>query len=122
MRGLQQYKTTALETAPNETLLLLLMEKVDERLDQAAEALEAADRRSARDHMAFARAAFSEMMVSLDHDVAPDISAQLSRLYLWCIRELAKAGSQGDMDKLMGVKRITSSLLETWTEAIEVGA
>lgn len=119
MRGLQQYKTTALETAPSETLLLLLLESVQDRLDQARDAVEAGDKRTARDHMAYARSAFSEMIVSLDHTVAPTISAQLNRLYVWCIRELAKAGSELDIARLDGVRRVTTSLLETWTEAIE---
>lgn len=119
MRGLQQYKTTALETAPNETLLLLLIETVQERLGQAKDALEAGDKREARSHMAFARSAFSEMMISLDHDVAPELSSQLSRLYMWCIRELAKAGSEQSAERLEGVRKVTNSLLETWTEAIE---
>jgi flagellar biosynthetic protein FliS len=119
MRGLQQYKTTALETAPSETLLLLLIETVQDRLDQAYDAIEAGDKRGARAHMAFARSAFSEMIVSLDHEVAPAISAQLSRLYMWCIRELAKAGSEQSAERLDGVRKVTVTLLETWTEAIE---
>ncbi len=119
MRGLQQYKTTALETAPSETLLLLLLETALERLDQAIEAMEQGNHKVAREHLAFARSAYSELIISLDHEVAPQLSAQLNRLYLWCIRELAKAGSTQDLEKARGVHRITASMLQTWTEAVE---
>ncbi len=119
MRGLQQYKTTALETAPNETLLLLLLETAHERLQCAVDAMEEGEKKEARDHLAFARAAYSELSLCLDHEVAPELTAQLSRLYVWCIRELAKAGSTQDPDKVRGVMEITSSLLKTWTDAVE---
>jgi len=119
MRGLQQYKTTALETAPNETLLLLLLETAMERLELAVECMEEGDKKGARDHLAFARSAYSELSLSLDHTLAPELSSQLNRLYLWCIRELAKAGSTQDLVKVRGVQRITASMLETWTAAVE---
>jgi flagellar protein FliS len=119
MRGIQQYKSTALETAPNETLLLLLLETALDRLDQAIEALEGGDKKSCREHLAFARSAYSELIISLDHEVAPEISQQLNRLYLWCIRELAKAGSLQDVERIQSVRKITASMLETWSEAVE---
>lgn len=119
MRGLQQYKTTALETAPSETLLLLLLETALERLDQALVAMDQGDKKNARANMAFARSAYSELIISLDHEVAPELSAQLNRLYVWCIRELARAGSSLDADQVRGVHRVTSSMLDTWTEAVE---
>ncbi len=119
MRGLHQYKTTALETAPKETLLLLLMETALEREGQALEALQREDYRDLREHLAFVRSVFSELILSLDHASAPDLSSQLNRLYLWCIRELARAGSFKDAAAIRGVLRVTESLLETWTEAIE---
>jgi flagellar biosynthetic protein FliS len=119
MRGLQQYKTTALETAPSETLLLMLIEAALERQDQAIEAIDLGDKASALEHLAKAREIFSELMVNLDHETAPQITAQLQRLYVWCIRELAKAGSEQDPERVRGVHRITASLLETWSEAIE---
>jgi flagellar biosynthetic protein FliS len=119
MRGIQQYKSTALETAPNETLLLLLLETALERLDQASEAVESGDKKSCREHLAFARSAYSELIISLDHEVAPELSQQLNRLYLWCIRELAKAGSELNAARIEGVRKITASMLETWSEAVE---
>lgn len=119
MRGLQQYKTTALETAPRETLLLMLLEAAIEREDRAIEAIEAGDKATALEHLAFTREVFSELMVSLDHNLAPALTNQLRRLYLWCIRELARAGSAQDVSAVQGVKRVTESLLTTWSEAVE---
>jgi flagellar biosynthetic protein FliS len=119
MRGLQQYKTTAIETAPNETLLLLLLEKAIDRQDLAIEAIERSDKVGSREHLAFTREVFSELILSLDKEAAPELSNQLNRLYMWCIRELARAGSQQDPELVRGVRKVTVSLLETWTEAIE---
>ncbi len=119
MRGLRQYKTTALETAPSDTLLLLLLETALERLDAGIQAMKEGEKKESREHLAFARSAYSELIVSLDHEVAPELAAQLNRLYLWCIRELAKAGSDQDIEKAIGVKKITESMLQTWTEAVE---
>jgi flagellar biosynthetic protein FliS len=119
MQGIRQYQNTALHTAPRETLLLLLLEAALERQDAAIEALRSGDAGVAREHLAFCRNVFSELMLALDHDMAPDLAARLHRLYLWCLRELARAGSTRDPAVIENVRKITQSLLDTWTTAVE---
>ncbi|MFH1466313.1 MAG: flagellar export chaperone FliS [Pseudomonadota bacterium] len=121
MQGIRQYQTTALHTAPRETVLLLLLEAAIEREDAAIEALQAGDTSEAREHLAFTRNVFSELMLALDHELAPELSARLHRLYLWCLRDLARAGSTRDPAIVEGVRKVTLSLLETWTTAVERG-
>ncbi len=122
MRGIDEYRTTAVHTAPKETLLLMLLESALEKQDLAISAIEAGDRKGARAFLAHTRQVYSELMLCLDHAVAPELSARLSRLYVWCIRELAKAGTGQDAERVRGVQRVTESLLETWSEAIEGAA
>jgi flagellar biosynthetic protein FliS len=119
MQGILQYQATALNTAPRETVLLLLLEAAIERQDAAIEALRAGDGPGAREHLAFARNVFSELMLALDHDLAPELSGRLHHLYLWCLRDLARAGSSRDPAIVEGVRKVTQSLLETWTSAVE---
>jgi flagellin-specific chaperone FliS len=58
-------------------------------------------------------------MVSLDHETAPDIAANLHRLYAWCITELAQSTSDQDVDRIRSVRKVTQTLYEAWTEAID---
>jgi flagellar biosynthetic protein FliS len=122
MQGIRQYQNTALHTAPRETLLLLLLEAALEREDSAVEALQGGDLGLAREHLSFARNVFSELMLALDHEMAPELAARLHRLYLWCLRELARAGSTRDPTIVEGVRKVTQSLLDTWTTAVEQSA
>ena len=121
MQGIRQYQSTALHTAPRETVLLLLLEAAIEHEDAAIEALQEGDATGAREHLAFTRNVFSELMMALDHELAPELSARLHRLYLWCLRDLARAGSSRDPALIEGVRKVTQSLLDTWTTAVEQG-
>ncbi len=122
MRGIQQYRSTAVETASNQMLLILLLESAMEKLELAFEALDQGDISQFRSHLAHVREVYSELMVSLDHEYSPDLSAKLHRLYVWCIRELARAGSSRDAEALRGVQRVTESLFLTWSKAVEDAA
>jgi flagellar biosynthetic protein FliS len=122
MQGIRQYQSTALHTAPKETLLLMLLEAAIERQEAAVEALRSGDIKVAREHLSFTRNVFSELMLALDHELAPQLSARLHGLYLWSFRELARAGRERDPSIVEGVLKVTQSLLGTWTEAVERGA
>ena len=118
MTGIRSYRDTEVKTASRETILLLVLETALRREDTAIELLQQGRFEEAREQLAFARNAFSELMLALDHQVAPELAARLHRLYLWCLRELARAGNSRDTSPVEGVRKVTQSLLETWTEAV----
>ena len=56
-------------------------------------------------------------MVALDHESAPELSANLSRLYTWVIGEIGRAGLEKDPDSHRWTLKVTQNLLDGWVEA-----
>ena len=119
MRGLKEYRRTSVETASGEKLLLLLFEAALLRQDEAIRAMEGEDYLEAVQALIKARNILTELMVSLDHDTAPDLAGNLHRLYAWCITELAQATSSRDIKRVRSVRKVTQTLYEAWTEAVD---
>jgi len=119
MRGLNEYRRTSVETASGEKLLLLLFEAALMRQDEAIRAMQDGRLIEAVQSLIKARNILTELMVSLDHDTAPEIAANLHRLYAWCITELAQSTSDQDVNRIQSVRKVTQTLYEAWTEAID---
>jgi len=120
MRGIQSYRRTTVEGAPNEDLLVMLVEAAIKREDAADEAME----RNAREvwiaEIHVARSIFIELRRALDHSIAPDVTAGLDATYRWCIYHLTAAGRTGDRAVLAEVRRVTEVVYTTWTEAVRI--
>lgn len=119
MRGIQEYRTVALETMPSEDLVTLLYQESLKRLSQAESALSEGDRIEYAKHLTRVRAIFNELLQSLDPTVAPEVVANYKRLYFWVLRELNKAGRQKTPKVLQGIAQVNLSLLETWITALD---
>ena len=120
MRGVAEYKTVSLESATNEQLVVMLFEAAVRHQYAAQADLSANDISSMQAHLAKTRKIFSEVLVALDHESAPDLCASLASLYKWVITELSKIGSSKDADALDGVIRVTENILDAWQKAMGV--
>ena len=119
MRGFQEYRNAQVNTASTEELVPLLFQEAVRREDRAMDALQAGDVRTFREHLTRVRDIFTELLLSLDPETAPEVVANLKRLYFWGVREANKASQTKDPEVLAGLRKVTISLLETWTEAVE---
>ena len=72
---------------------------------------------SAREHLRVVREIFGELLCSLDHSVAPELSSRLGRLYTWLIGEVARAGMEKSRERLDNTIEVCENLLEGWVEA-----
>jgi flagellar protein FliS len=116
-RGLDSYRSTRVESAPTEQILVMIFQAAVLRQENAIKALQDGDVAKAHQLLHETRILFGEVLAGLDDDVFPELCARLRRLYGWCMRELIAAEREQDSDKIKGVMRVTQSLLEGWTEA-----
>jgi len=118
MRGIAEYHTVSLESASNEQLVVMLYEAAVRHQVIALDALEEGESATAREHLRRVRDIFGELLVSLDHETAPDLAVNLSRLYRWMIGEIGRAGFSLEVPRIQETLRVTENLLEGWTKAL----
>jgi len=118
MRGLSAYKNVSTHSASPEQLLLLLYERAIQDQRDAIEYIKADDITSANDSMRHAREILVELAAALDHAAAPELSANLHRLYMWCVRLMLKAGQTQDIQHIEESMGIVQELYEGWRSAI----
>lgn len=119
MRGISTYKTVSLESSDQRKLVLLCFEALIRRQDAASVAFDEKRYMDAVECLRIAREIYSELLVALDHESAPEMSGQLASLYDFCIRELAMAGQDMKNDRLVNTLRVTHELYEGFKGAFD---
>jgi flagellar biosynthetic protein FliS len=112
MRGIAAYKQTRIATASPAHLVMMLFQEGVHRLTRAIQTLD--DGEAWRKDVIHVREIYLELLNALDFTVAPELCANLARLYRWCIDELVAVGRDRSEPRLRGVLRVTTTLLEGW--------
>jgi flagellar protein FliS len=117
MRGIAEYKAVNLGSASKEELVVMLFEAAIRHQIQASDLFDEDSYTEAREHLRLVREIFGELLCSLDHEVAPELSSRLSRLYTWLIGEVARAGMDKSSERLENTVEVCENLLEGWVQA-----
>ncbi len=120
MRGLSSYRHSAVEGARNDEILVMLVEKLLQRIDLADEYMGEGDRGSWVFELHQCRAIIIELRNSLDHSMAPEMTASVDRTYQWILQHLTDAGRDGDRERLAEVRRVVGVVHQTWVEAVRL--
>lgn len=115
----QKYKTTSIQSASREKLLLMMYEgaiKFVKLAITAAEQKKIADRGI---NIGRAYDIVLELNNTLDHKVGGDISKNLEQLYMFITEQLTQANITGDPKYLKSSLKILETLYEGWTRAVE---
>ncbi len=115
----QKYKTTSVQSASREKILLMLYEgaiKFTKLAIKAAEEKKIADR-----GMNIGRAfdIIMELNNTLDHKVGGDIAKQLEQLYMFMMEQYTKANISGDPEPLRANLKLLQTLYDGWVQAVE---
>jgi len=119
MRGIAAYGRTTTASAPNEQLLLMLLEQALRNQNRAIAAMEEGNRSVWAAELHNARAIFLELVGAIDHELAPEIARNLQQTYGWCIHHLVEASKSGKPADVRAVQQVTELLYSTWTQAIQ---
>lgn len=117
MYGIHEYKNVSLTSSSNQELVVLLFEAAERHQRAAIEAFDQGRVSVGREKLRLAREIFGELLASLDHEVAPELSGNLARLYMWIISRLARGGFESRSSSVVESLRITVTMRETWSEA-----
>jgi len=112
-----RYQEHQVLTASREQLLLLAYDGILRHLARACRGLE--NRDYAEKHVGLSRAQhlLFELGRTLDASVAPELAANLARVYAWLIEELARADVEDDLSCIKRVSAHIAELREAWAEA-----
>lgn len=115
----QKYKTTAVQSASREKILLMLYEgaiKFTKLAIQACEQKKIADR-----GMNIGRAydIIMELNNTLDHKVGGEISKNLESLYIFMLDQYTKANISGNPEPLKSNLKMLDTLYQGWIQAVE---
>ncbi len=117
LRGVAEYKNVNLGSASKEELVAMLYEAATRSQYLAQDAFRKGNNNEGRQHLRHARDIVGELIVSLDHEAAPELSGNLARLYSWLLRELGRAGLDKNAELLDDTIAVTRNLLNGWVEA-----
>lgn len=115
----QKYKTTSIQSASREKLLLLMYEgaiKFTKKAIIAAEQKQIAERGT---NIGRAYDIVLELNNTLDHRVGGEISKNLEQLYMFITEQLTKANITGDPQYLQNCLKILETLYDGWSKAVE---
>lgn len=115
----QKYKTTSIQSASREKLLLMMYEgaiKFTKLAIQAADEKRIADRGI---NIGRAYDIVMELNNTLDHKVGGDISKNLEQLYMYMTELFTKANLTGDPTPLREVLKLLETLYQGWAQAVE---
>ncbi len=117
--ALIQYKKTSINTRSRGKVLLMLYDGAIRFLEQARVAIEQNRPDLRGERISKAHAVVSELNLTLDHDVAPDLCANLERLYLYMLNQITEANRTNDASKLELVIELLGDLRGAWQQAVQ---
>ncbi len=118
-RTLARYQESQILTASREQLLLLTYDGLLRFLSRAERGI--GERNYEEKHIGLSRAQalVLELYRTLDHGAAPEVGANLARLYSYLLGEMAAADADDDAGRLRAVIEIIAGLRATWAEAAQ---
>jgi flagellar protein FliS len=115
----QKYKTTSIQSASPEKLLLMMYEGA---IKFTKLAIKAAEEKKVAERCVNIGRAFDivlELNNTLDHKVGGDIAARLEQLYMFITEQYTKSNVSGSVEPLKVSLKILENLFDGWKQAIE---
>lgn len=115
----QKYKTTSIQSASREKLLLMMYEGAIKFIKLAIISAEQKNIAERGTNIGRVYDIILELNNTLDHRVGGEISKNLEQLYMFITEQLTKANISGDPQPLRNSLKILETLHEGWVRAIE---
>lgn len=117
---LNQYRSTQVNTAAPEKILLMLYDGAINFTRIAIEKINAGDRAGKGMYISKAQAIVAELMNTLNHDIGGEVAKRLEQLYIFIIDQFIDANINNSTRPLENALRIMTMLRDTWVDAIEI--
>ena len=114
-----KYKTTSVQSASREKILLMLYEGAIRFIKQAMSAIDKKDIAERGMNIGRAFDIINELNNTLNHAAGGDIASNLEQLYMFVSEQLTKANATGQKKPLEDALKVLETLYSGWVEAIE---
>lgn len=114
--ALQQYRTNEAQTASPARIVVSFYDGALRFLRLAAQALDAKNFALKGNYLSRAHAIVTELRVNLDPSHAPDLVAELDRLYVFVLDCINEANYRADRTKLEPAVRVLEQLRSAWAQ------
>ena len=118
-KAFQKYKTTSVQSASREKLLLMMYEGAIKFMKLSITAMEKKD--IAEKGMMIGRAfdIILELNNTLDHKVGGEVAKNLEQLYMFITDQLTKANITNNAEHVRNALKVMETLYEGWQRAVE---
>ncbi len=114
-----KYKTTSVQSASREKILLMLYEGAIRFIKQAMIAIDKKDIAERGMNIGRAFDIINELNNTLNHEAGGDIASNLEQLYMFVSEQLTKSNATGLKKPLEDALKVLETLYSGWVEAIE---
>jgi flagellar protein FliS len=115
----QKYKTTSIQSASREKLLLMMYEGAIKFIRKAIVACEQKDIAERGLNIGKAFDIINELNNTLDHKVGGEVAKNLEQLYMFITDQLVQANIKGDKKPLEDALKVLEILFDGWKQAVE---
>lgn len=110
------YQRSAVLTANQEQLIVMLYDGANRFLAQAAAAMSERQIEDAHNKLRRAEMIISHLMGSLDFERGGEIAQRLASIYAFCQRHLNQARLHADPERIEQVRRLLGTLRDAWAQ------
>lgn len=115
----QKYKTSSVQSASREKILLMLYEGAIRFTKLAISAAEEKKINERCSNLGRAYDIIMELNNTLDHRVGGDVAKNLEQLYMFMMEQYTKANISGEVAPLKSNLKILENLYQGWVQAVE---
>jgi len=116
-----QYQSSRMETSSPVQVVVALYDGALRFLRTAAMALDADDLPGKGEALNRAHAIVTELLVTLDHERAPELSGQLEALYSFVLDRIVRANTDCDVERIDDAMRALLPLRDAWAQLARAG-
>jgi len=117
-----RYQEVRIQTVTPGELLIALYDGLFRFLAGAKHCFENKQRGKAGEFVSKSHAVLSELLLALDTKQHPELCANLTSVYTFCLTRLTSATITGDPEKVADVIRVLTPLREAWRIAVPKSA
>lgn len=114
-----QYRSSQVHTASPARVIVQFYDGALKFIRLAVQALQKRDFAAKGLHLSRAHAIVSELRVNLDSSRAPELTAELDRLYLYVLSCITKANNEADPKPLAPAVNVLEQLRSAWAQVAD---
>jgi flagellar protein FliS len=120
--AVSQYRSNQVQTASPARIIVQFYEGAIKFINLGVKGIETKNYAKKGEHLSRAHAIVSELRANLDPNRAPELCAELDRLYVFVLDCITEANFKMDAKPLAGALKVLESLRSAWAQIADEGS